>query len=249
MPDTNHTPEPAEGALISEYEVFARLPEWVLDAEISDRAVRLFAVLLRHADRGGKAFPSRRRIAERLRCSTDSVDRAIRELTVLGAMHVERQGGKPGQAFRSNVYRLLKQPTPSRTVAATPGRTAAEDLAAPVPNEREPSNESHLTPLPSAGAPSKPEKRGTRIPADFEPTEALRFWAAEHCPLVNVNYETAQFIDYWTAASGRTSTKKDWPAAWRVWMRTTQKRAVESAAKGGAKPDVLEAALERLRDQ
>ena len=34
----------------------------------------------------------------------------------------------------------------------------------------------------------------------------------------------AQFRDYWTAAAGRTATKRDWEAAWRFWLGNEQKR-------------------------
>lgn len=66
---------------------FAIIDEWVLDLDISDRAVRLYAVLARYADsETHKAYPSRGTLAERLRCSKASVDRAAQELVDAGAM-------------------------------------------------------------------------------------------------------------------------------------------------------------------
>ena len=66
---------------------FAIIDEWLLDLDISDRAVRLYAVLARYADsETHKAYPSRDTLAERLRCSTKSVDRAAQELVESGAM-------------------------------------------------------------------------------------------------------------------------------------------------------------------
>jgi hypothetical protein len=66
---------------------FAIIDEWLLDLNISDRAVRLYAVLARYADNDThKAYPSRDTLAERLRCSTKSVDRAAQELLDAGAM-------------------------------------------------------------------------------------------------------------------------------------------------------------------
>jgi hypothetical protein len=47
---------------------FAIIDEWVLDLDISDRALRLYACLLRYADKDThKAFPSRKTLSERLR--------------------------------------------------------------------------------------------------------------------------------------------------------------------------------------
>jgi predicted transcriptional regulator len=69
---------------------FAIIDEWVLDLNISDRAVRLYAVLARYADsETHKAYPSRGTLAERLRCSKASVDRAAQELVDAGAMTEE----------------------------------------------------------------------------------------------------------------------------------------------------------------
>lgn len=106
---------------------FSMVPEWLLAAEISDRALRLWAVLDRYAGSNGDAFPSRSTLAERLRCSVDSIDRAIAELEAVGALEVERAG------TRVNVYRLLDRPRQlaarvrptSRTGAASASRTGA----------------------------------------------------------------------------------------------------------------------------
>lgn len=66
---------------------FAIIDEWLLDLPISDRAVRLYAILARYADNEThKAFPSRATLADRLNCSLASVDRAATELVTAGAM-------------------------------------------------------------------------------------------------------------------------------------------------------------------
>jgi hypothetical protein len=60
---------------------FAQIPEWMLFEEgLSDRAVRLFGVLLRYARTDDRAFPGRKTLAAHLSCSVDSVDRALAEL-------------------------------------------------------------------------------------------------------------------------------------------------------------------------
>lgn len=70
---------------------FAVLPEWLLYADIGDAAVRLYAVLARHADREGRSHPSRGRLAELMRCSTKTVDRALKDLVAVGAVEVEKR--------------------------------------------------------------------------------------------------------------------------------------------------------------
>lgn len=66
--------------------------------------------------------------------------------------------------------------------------------------------------------------RGTRIPDDFEITDAMRQWGRENVPgLGDPVGETDAFIDYWRAQPGQRGVKVDWIATWRNWMR----RAVE----------------------
>lgn len=66
---------------------FAIIDDWILDLKVSDRAIRLYAILSRYADNEThKAYPSRVTLSKRLRCSPSSVDRATRELVEAGAL-------------------------------------------------------------------------------------------------------------------------------------------------------------------
>jgi|SRR5450631_1480769 len=64
---------------------FAIVPEWLLDATVSDAAMRLYAVLLRFGQTSGARMPARSTLARRMhKKSTYTVDRAMRELVELG---------------------------------------------------------------------------------------------------------------------------------------------------------------------
>jgi Mg-chelatase subunit ChlI len=66
---------------------FSLVPEWVLDADISARAIQCYAVLARYADsNSGEAFPSRATVAARMRCGVKAVDRAVAELVAISAI-------------------------------------------------------------------------------------------------------------------------------------------------------------------
>ena len=140
---------------------FAMVPEWILDAEVSDRAVRLYAVLARYADGSGRAWPGRALLAKRVRCSKDSIDRAMAELVAVGAITKRGRVSADGDQT-SNLYVVRHTPhrpdlevatfRPSTGVDNTPelstevaagqrggGRTGAATPAAPVRPEREPS--------------------------------------------------------------------------------------------------------------
>ncbi len=159
---------------------FATVPEWLLDADVSDRAVRLFATLSRHANREGRAFPGRRGLADRLRCSLATLDRAIAELVEAEAL-VVRPAWRADGGQTSNNYWLWPSlpdegepqdgPTPSSTGEAGGGRTDEEGKGNESQVEREPENERLFDG--SAAAPA--ELPG---PSDDELFE--EFWAA--CP-------------------------------------------------------------------
>lgn len=92
--------------------LFAMLPEWVLYADVSAQAVRLYAVLHRYANSSssGSAYPSRRLLAEHLRVRDEkTVDRAVRELVELGALTVHPRVSASGDRT-SNSYVVRSLP-------------------------------------------------------------------------------------------------------------------------------------------
>lgn len=120
--------EPHDDATLVLEERFAVVPEWLLDADISDCAVRLYAVLLRYGQVSGARMPSRATLARRLRKkSTDTVDRAMRELVDLGAVVVTPRWS--GRERLTNAYRLITtRPTPP-TAAGAVGAPRQPDAA------------------------------------------------------------------------------------------------------------------------
>ena len=62
-------------------------------------------------------------------------------------------------------------------------------------------------------------KRGTRLPADFIPSEKSRKTILTESPTLDLRREHAKFVDHWAAAPGQRGVKLDWDATWRNWMR------------------------------
>lgn len=90
---------------------FAVVPQWLIDAEVSDRAVRLYAVLQRFET--GANLPSRRALARLLHQSDpDIVEQAITELARVHAVRLEKSDPNDGHA--GAVFRLC----PTRPAAA-----------------------------------------------------------------------------------------------------------------------------------
>lgn len=99
--------------------------------------------------------------------------------------------------------------------------------------------------LPDASAATeKPSRRrATRLPADFKVTPEMVAWASTNAPNVNGRFETAQFIDYWNAKSGKDATKTDWVATWRRWMREAEQRAARATSRRRSTADEWKEAL------
>ena len=154
---------------------FAVVPEWVLDAEVSDRAVRLYGVLARYADAHGRAWPGRKTLATRLRCSTDSIDRALEQLVAIGAVTKRGRVTENGDQT-SNLYVVRVTPhRPALEVATFKGAENTPELstgvAAPMPRG---GRSGAATPA----APVRPERK----PSELEPPnpQARR---ATGCPM------------------------------------------------------------------
>src|SRR4051812_20302673 len=92
----------------------------MLDADVSDAAFRLYAVLARYGNTSGVRMPGRVLLARRLRKSVDTVDRALRELTAAGVLEIERR--QDGNRHLTNRYHLRTHDPAGtgRTNAATP---------------------------------------------------------------------------------------------------------------------------------
>lgn len=118
---------------------WAMVPDWLIRSSVSDRAVRVFALLDRHADRDTKeAYPARATLARVLERTKSSIDRALKELVDVGALSIERRLDAAGEPT-SNLYRLhFKDPNevaanlqpPLLTDAATGSPTDAATVAA-----------------------------------------------------------------------------------------------------------------------
>jgi len=86
---------------------FSIVPEWVLYADISALAVRLYATLQRYADKdSGGCHPSRKTLADKCNLSLSSLDRALIELVEIGAIHKQQRLSDKGD-FTSNIYTVI----------------------------------------------------------------------------------------------------------------------------------------------
>lgn len=94
---------------------------------------------------------------------------------------------------------------------------------------------SQASPAPSA---DDSTRRGTRLPADWQPPRELIAWARGEHPLVDLRLEVPKFRDYWHAKAGKDATKRDWAGTFRNWIRTADERRPRLVASGEHRPRV-----------
>ena len=138
---------------------FSMVPEWVLDADIGDCALRLYAVLLRYGNTTGARMPARTTLAARLhKKSVDTVDRALAELVQLGAVQVQHRW--VGRQRLTNQYRIRTSrphgPTDPGRLAPDPafeggGRTDAAQPRVSYPDTTTPSTPASSAPRHETG--------------------------------------------------------------------------------------------------
>jgi hypothetical protein len=76
---------------------------------------------------------------------------------------------------------------------------------------------------PRSAAPSRePQRRGTRLPANWTLPQPWGEWARAEFPSLpadKIRREADAFRDYWVAKPGSAGVKLDWEATWRNWIR------------------------------
>lgn len=80
-------------------------------------------------------------------------------------------------------------------------------------------------------------RRGTRVPEPFVVTPALRAWAAEKYPSLDVDAATEDFTDYWKGQAGQKGVMLDWEATWRTSMRKVHGWGRFQKQGGGSDPN------------
>ncbi|MFD3426058.1 helix-turn-helix domain-containing protein [Nocardia fluminea] len=121
---------------------FAIIPEWIIYADVSDRAFRLYAVLRKHANNEtGESRPSRARLATLLRVSLSTIDRTLDELVKAGAIEIRHRWSNAEKTAYSSVRDSLHVvPAPNlyvvKSVPATPSRGTSTRGGTPTGDER-----------------------------------------------------------------------------------------------------------------
>jgi hypothetical protein len=143
--------------------------------------------------------------------------------TVLRILERDERDAKAKSADRSRAYRDRRRDEErdaSRVTAVTPpSRTRVVIPSLPTEEVKNPPETTSQAPK---GATAK---RGTRLPADWKPSQAD--WSAAYAAdlaHIEAAAEADKFRDYWHAKPGPAALKLDWSATWRNWCRTAAER-------------------------
>lgn len=102
--------------------------------------------------------------------------------------------------------------------------------------------EDNQKPTPSSSSSSSiveaKQSRGTRLPADWVPTEDQLQFCRESREDLDPKSTADSFRDFWIAQPGAKGLKLDWNATWRNWVRTQRLplNAKVSAQASGSRP-------------
>ena len=125
------------------------------------------------------------------------------------------------------------------------------DLGREGTNEADASLSRTAEPEPVA-KPKSPNPKGSRLPADWSPSDDGRAFAANLLETHGARIELAKFRDYWAARAGAGGVKLDWEATWRNWVRSAAERLPAArAGPNSARPPNLSpsaAAAKALRE-
>lgn len=92
--------------------------------------------------------------------------------------------------------------------------------------------------------------RGTRLPADWQPSEADRAYAlGKGASAAMIDLEAEKFRNFWLAKTGIGATKRDWAATWRNWILSALERARPRAGPEPRKRSFADIARESLENE
>jgi hypothetical protein len=134
---------------------------------------------------------------------------------------------------------------PTVTVTATVTEPVAESVTGSIRTElirTEQNVSSSGERAPRSASPPRPE-RGSRLPADWQPSEPGYEGASAQT--------LARFRDYWLAQPGQRGVKTDWQATWRNWCRRDaedRKRAPPAKTSALSTYDQNEALIRLARE-
>jgi len=120
--------------------------------------------------------------------------------------------------------RFIEKQKANGSKGGRPKKSHRKPTANPTQSQKKPNQE----PITKNQEPNKERTRGSRLSADWVLPKEWADWAKQERPDLDLRSVGEQFRDYWSAKAGSGSTKLDWQATWRNWVRN-QKQVFKQA--------------------
>lgn len=208
---------------------------------------RAWVNLLCLASENDGRLPSIEDIAFALRMTTDGAATVVGRLAN-GGLIDRMSGGADGYHYAPHGWdkRQYKSDTSTERVKRFRERSVT---VSETPPETDTESDTELKKEKVTPSP----KKGSRLPVDWQPSEAdLTFAASQNMTLEETNREADQFRDFWIAKPGAGGCKLDWPATWRTWCRNRRgagQARKPNASGNGSKPVSMAGILAGRRRQ
>lgn len=237
------------------------------DERLEALHIRVLTALCSYADKDGWCRVGQDLIGKRARTNPARVSQCVSDLSSWGWIRRQRIGKMRVNVYQvlmdCDVDLSIPLPGEQDQLAETANHVTCQDSKSLLPSEQVTlaetanpigtpfSNTVSNTVLGAQDAPptkpTEPKKRkasprgaarGSRIPDNWAPSPKDYAFASEQgLSREEINHEHGQFKDHWISATGKGSTKLDWSAAWRTWIRNTVKWRGERAAKAASRTD------------
>jgi len=195
------------------------------------------------ADKDGKAYPSIRTLANRIRMSPRNTQRAVIALVASTELAVRSEDGPHG----TNIYQVIINETlPLFGVEGGGDNLSHANLSGDKKQGRGVTprvlgGDTAMSPEPSLTVSREPSTPGatrlrkgkTTIPADFTVSDAVRTWATEHGYEPYIEHHLAHFTDY---AKSNGKLYADWDGAFRNCIRSDWGGIRAALVRQGVKP-------------
>jgi hypothetical protein len=195
----------------------------------SGTALLMLLAIADFADDDGKAYPAVSTLARKCRTSPRNANLILAALRDSKELVIRIGKGTKG----TNLYQIPKLPpvasfTPEESYTLKPATSppVASFLKPLKPATDKPSLNHHEPPEREQRSP-----KGSRITPDWKPNYSTVEWAKEKRPDLDPNEVAEKFRDYWSSSAGKSSTKADWNAAFKYWIRNENENKAPQKSK------------------
>lgn len=139
---------------------------------------------------------------------------------VLGEFFIEGEDGWHQRRVEREIGKAQEKSSKASTSAAMRWHSKGNANAMRTHSEgNAPNNQEPIANNQKPKIEAQQRSRGSRLPADWQPSEILKAWAAKERPDLNIQPIVEKFSDYWRGIPGSRGCKLDWDATFRNFIR------------------------------